>query len=120
MGDDVIDYVLKRGWREMPDQFKPHARAFYATRKDLADLPHCNSNKKPPAVCLWWYPPYEGVGMEPTFEVEVCGESEGVWLKFRAYGLCTLDEVKKALKKVRAAWTLADQEIEDQNGKIEV
>lgn len=99
-----VSYILDRGWREMWDQFKPHARAFYATKQDRDHLPHCESNEKPPAVCLWQYPPYPGRD-DPSFEVEISGERGGVWVKFQAYALMSLEDVVQGLHRVSEAWT---------------
>lgn len=107
MSTDVVDYLLKeRGWQETIDRFKPHARSFYATVHDRRDLPNCSCNEKPPAVCLWEYPPYPGTN-HPTFEVEICGEIKGTWVKFTAYSLSSLDEVKRGIELVRKAWEKA-------------
>jgi hypothetical protein len=98
-----IDYVTSRNWREATDQFRS-ARYFYASDLDRSDLPHCEGNEKPPGVLLWCYPPLPIDCAAPTFEAEVCGEVGGVWLKFCAYGLRSLDEVKTGIEHVREAW----------------
>lgn len=100
---DPIAYVQSRGWREATDQLKS-ARYFYANQQDRSDLPHCECNDKPPGVLLWCYPPLPIDGAVPTYEAEVCGERGGIRLKFSAYGLRTLDEVKAGIEHVREAW----------------
>lgn len=81
--------------------------AWHPKRPD--DWPNCQSNDKPPSMCIYPYA-FNLPQQEKTFanvEVEVCGELAGRWYKLRSYSI-TAGEAMAALPKITeslgAAW----------------
>jgi hypothetical protein len=69
-----------------------------------ADWPSCQSNNKPPALCIYPHA-FNLPQQEKTFasvEFEVCGEIAGRWYRLRAYSI-TASEAMAALPHITAS-----------------
>lgn len=65
----------------------------------------CQSNEKPPSICIYpWDDEINGVEIR-SMEMEICGEIDGVWYKLQAYampiGTSQIEPVSKVLMR---AW----------------
>lgn len=72
--------------------------------KRPGDWPNCQSNDKPPSLCIYPYainlPQQEKTSA--NVEVEVCGELAGRWYKLRSYSI-TAGESMEALPSITAS-----------------
>lgn len=76
--------------------------AWHPKRPD--DWPNCQSNDKPPSMCIYPYA-FNLPQQEKTFanvEVEVCGELAGRWYKLRSYSI-TAGEAMEAMPSITAS-----------------
>lgn len=94
---------LRRGWLEYPDRLHPTAVSLYAPIAERGNLLDCECNEKPPGLYLREYPDYHMV-LGPTYEVELCGQRDGIWLKFQCYNLVSAYDIEKGIASVRSAW----------------
>ena len=86
---DAIDTLLDDNWKEYPDQFKPHARAFFK-RFDTPTECACNTGKGG----IHW-------------ELEVAGElKDSTWVKLHQWALDHKDikETLAIIPRLLATW----------------
>lgn len=100
--------LVMAGWRIERNnlQYKMISRVdWYAWQpKRPEDWPNCQSNDKPPLVCIYPYAvnlPHQEKAFA-NVEVEVCGELAGRWYKLRAYSI-TAGEAMEALPSITAS-----------------
>ena len=106
MTDPILTWLLARKWVEISDQFNPHARSFFAPVTDplrKRGMTNCECNSKPPGLRVIIYPPWRADCIS-TYDVELCGLQGGIWLKYEAYSLASLEEVRKGIAAVTKAW----------------
>lgn len=99
----LLQPYLSAGWLDYPDALHSQSRNLYAPRSSSDSLRDCACNDKPPGIYLREHPPYRADGL-PSYEVELCGEWAGVWVKFMAYSLQTPEQIEKGIVYVKHAW----------------
>lgn len=102
----IADYFLARGWRVFSNQFKANAVSYFAPPTERIGLPDCECNDKAPGIYLYEYDPIMGpVGpLAHSYEIELIGERNGIWLKFHAYNLRDVTEIEQGIAAVKNAW----------------
>ena len=92
-----IQRLQAQGWRgEVGTLGAPYV---WAPREARAGLRRCECNDKPPLLVVRWSC-FSGA---PSYEVEICGEQDGQWLKLTAYSLGA-EQIDAAIARVRRAW----------------
>ncbi len=106
MSTEIATAMLARGWREFPNQWKPNAVSFYAPMIGRIGLPDCECNDKAPGIYLYEHDPIMGPTppLVHSYEVELVGERNGIWLKFQAYSLRNMAEIEQGIAAVKNAW----------------
>lgn len=102
----ISDHYTSRGWKSFPNQFKPNAVSHYAPTTERIGLPDCECNDKSPGMYLYEYDPILSANapLRRSYEVELVGERNGIWLKFQAYSLHTVAEIEQGIAAVKNAW----------------
>lgn len=99
--NDIYEKLNALGWIEYPDQFKPHARAFFKRFPDTA-VCQDNDDKDGNQVCIYVYAPL--YRETHSFEIEIYGGlKDGTSIKIQNYSLPNtiegvLDQIPKLLK----------------------
>lgn len=99
---ETIAKLIADGWKEYPNQFKPHSRCFYK-RIDTPTRCHCNDDKVGMQIQL-------SIGRDSgSMELELCGElKDETWLKVQNYALPkTVEEVTALISRLLAVWEAA-------------
>lgn len=94
---ELKNQLLKLGWQIEAGQHS--GMAFYAWNK-LEDVPDCQSNDKPPCVCVEYYMT-TGSDHEDwrSCEVKLVGDLGGQWVSLRAYSIRP-DEILEKLPRI--------------------
>ena len=103
---DAIDTLLDDNWKEYPDQFKPHARAFFK-RFDTPTECACNTGKGGIQVCIYVYKHNFNGNTEMNWELEVAGElKDSTWVKLHQWALDHKDikETLAIIPRLLATW----------------
>lgn len=99
----VLQHYIDRGWSAGDDQMRGRKMAWAPLNDSNRDaLADCECNKKPASLIIYaCNHPYSS---GESYEVEVCGERGGIWLKLNAYCLTALEDVDKGITAVCKAW----------------
>lgn len=100
------DKLLSLGWREFPDQFRPHDRAFYK-RFDTATRCKCNDDKPGIQVCIHVCGPIPQLENDiERIEMDLSGElPDGQWIKLFHWAMpLDLDECLANIPRLLATW----------------
>lgn len=99
--NEIYEKLIAWGWREYPDKFKPHARAFFKRFPDTAVCQH-NDDKAGNQVGIYVYAALHRE--TASFEIEIYGGlKDGTTIKIQNYSLpdsveAVLDHIPKLLK----------------------
>lgn len=108
--NETKEKLRAQGWHIAPGQ---HSHmAFYAW-KQLADVPDCQLNEKPPCVTVDFYSSPINDHLWESCEVKVAGDTGGdQWVKLSAYSISPSELMEKlpgAVETVRTCWIAACQ-----------
>ena len=102
--NDIYSVLVTDGWREIPDPFKPGARAFFK-RFGTPTKCACNDSKSGIQVGLYVYE-HKGI---PSYCMDIHGElSDGTWVNLENYSMPP--EIEKglaAIPRLLATWEAA-------------
>lgn len=103
---EVSKRLDERGWKTFPNRFRPNAVSYYAPLTERAGLPDCECNDKPPGVYVYENDPIMAADapLAHSYDVELVGERNGIWLKFQAYNLRNMTEIEQGIAAVKNAW----------------
>lgn len=99
---DLFAKLTQEGWRQNNNGLRRDGDSLFCQREQRVGLPACECNKKPPPIVInrasWDGHPW-------SYEVELTGERNGIWLKLMAYSLRSEEEVRQGIEMVKNAWS---------------